>query len=1083
MDKQQAQNIIRETFENSFDKNVFTVFIKNLLNQIDEAPFTYQGNYIPDAYKTHVKKLERIGKYSDSENKIDILIATLQKEHSLERARTMQRNFIAWYLNGSRGGERKDAALVAFVSPNEEDWRFSLVKMDYKFEQAKTGRIKVIEEFTPARRWSFLVGANEKSHTAQSRLLPILQNDEINPTFHELENAFNVERVTKEFFEKYHDLYLRLNESLDEIIKREKKVKSDFESKNIDTADFAKKLLGQIVFLYFLQKKGWFGVLRGKSWGEGNKQFLRHLFNKANKENQNYFNDYLEPLFYEALRCDRSDDYFSQFECKIPFLNGGLFDPMNDYDWKQVHIMLNNNLFSNQNKTKKGDIGNGILDIFERYNFTVKEDEPLEKDVAIDPEMLGKVFENLLEVKDRKSKGTYYTPREIVHYMCQESLANYLKIEFDGKINIEEIRTLIEHGESVIENDSHVANNGRETERYAFKLPQSLRTYAQDIDDKLASIRFCDPAVGSGAFIVGMMNEIVRTRKALTSYIGENEKRSSYIFKRQAIQNCLYGVDIDPGAVEITKLRLWLSLVVDEEDYRNIKPLPNLDYKVMQGNSLLSEFMGIDFDKENDDQNIQLSILQDDVDSLTDALKNKKDEYLNITNTNKKKKLKQEIENLVIEIFETGLRKQKARYFKILKEIKIESKKFPKQEQREYYTRVEKEKLYKSSGFDLEQIENQLRKYTTGNKIRPFFPWRLYFAEVFQEKKGFDVVIANPPYIDSEAMVKKGLKELRDFVATKYKMTKGNWDIYIAFFERGFMILNNKGALAFITPDKWIAKPFGYELRKTTINKICSILKAGRNVFDEAKVDSIVTFFINTGCQNLRVYDFEDGRIILKNTIEKTIVGEPYALDFVFSNYLQLLKKIECFPERIIDLAECESACATADAYKLKPLINDFHEKKYNSDKHLKIINTGTIGKYYVKWGKAEMTYLKDKYLAPTVNKDKFIKQFNNSYSRKSLRSKIIIKGLTLLDACLDEEGVIIPGKSTLIISNDNIVKLKILLAIINSRLAFFYIHEKYPSSSYNQGINFTVDCNIKCLVIYGKCIMSWYLCFYALLL
>ncbi len=113
MNKHQAQQIIRNTFENPFDKNVFTGFIKNLLNRIDDAPFTYQGNYIPDAYKQYIKTLERIGKFSDGENSIDILVITLQKETSIERARTMQRNFVAWYLNGSRGGEMKDGALAA----------------------------------------------------------------------------------------------------------------------------------------------------------------------------------------------------------------------------------------------------------------------------------------------------------------------------------------------------------------------------------------------------------------------------------------------------------------------------------------------------------------------------------------------------------------------------------------------------------------------------------------------------------------------------------------------------------------------------------------------------------------------------------------------------------------------------------------------------------------------------------------------------------------------------------------------------------------------------------------------------------
>lgn len=420
MDKPTAQQLIKKTFQNSFDKERFHGFIKNLLNHIEETPNTvYQGNFIPDAYKLYIKKLERIGRYKgDPENKIDVLVVYLKKENSLEHARTRQRNFIAWYLKDSR--ELKDAALVAFVAPDVEDWRFSLVKMEYKITETASGRVKVKEEFTPARRYSFLVGKNETSHTAQAALYPILADDRQNPTLKELEEAFNIEKVTKEFFEEYRGLYDDIKKELDALITKDASIKKEFEQKEVNTVDFSKKLLGQIVFLYFLQKKGWFGVPKGKDWGEGDKRFLRNLFLRAKQENKNFFNDYLEPLFYQALRYERSadDDYFSQFDCKIPFLNGGLFDPMGGYDWVNTDISLSNALFSNERNTKEGDIGNGILDIFDRYNFTVKEDEPLEKEVAIDPEMLGKVFENLLEVKDRKSKGTYYTPREIVHYMC-----------------------------------------------------------------------------------------------------------------------------------------------------------------------------------------------------------------------------------------------------------------------------------------------------------------------------------------------------------------------------------------------------------------------------------------------------------------------------------------------------------------------------------------------------------------------------------------------------------------------------------------------------------------------------------------
>ncbi len=367
MDKQQAQELIKETFESPFNKSGFINFIKNLLNRIDDAPFIYQGNYIPDAYKQYIKKLERIGKFSDGENRIDILVITLQKDTSLERARTMQRNFIAWYLNGSRGGKLKEAALAAFVSPGKEDWRFSLVKMDYKFEQAKSGSMKVKEEFTPARRFSFLVGGNENSHTAQSRFVSILANDKQDPTLIEIEKAFDIETVTKEFFLKYRELFLHTKEDLDRVVEKDPKIKADFESKGVDTVNFAKKLLGQIIFLYFLQKKGWFGVGRDDDWDTGSKHFLRELFEKKHADYNNFFNDILEPLFYEALRIDRSHDdgYYSRFNCKIPFLNGGLFDPIGNYDWVHIDILLPDKLFSNNVKTKEGDIGTGILDVFD----------------------------------------------------------------------------------------------------------------------------------------------------------------------------------------------------------------------------------------------------------------------------------------------------------------------------------------------------------------------------------------------------------------------------------------------------------------------------------------------------------------------------------------------------------------------------------------------------------------------------------------------------------------------------------------------------------------------------------------------
>ncbi len=819
MNKQQAIDLVKETFESPFEKGRFDKFVKNLLNNPDMEGFTYTGNYIPDSFKDYVSKYDRVGKYEDGEEKrIDILIVYLKRDTAIDRARSMQRNFVAGYLQGKYGTDsQKHAALVAFVSPNSKDWRFSLVKLDVKLETKEQGGYKVVDEFTPARRWSFLVGSNEKSHTAQTQFVPIIADDENNPTLAELEEAFNIEKVTKEFFEKYRSLFIWTKEELDKAIASDPKTKADFERKGIDTVNLAKKLLGQIIFLYYLQKKGWFGVPREAKWGEGSKNFLRELFDKKHGNYKNFFNDILEPLFYEALRNDRSheDHYYSRFDCKIPFLNGGLFDPMNNYDWVKTDILLSNELFSNENKTKEGDTGDGILDIFDRYNFTVREDEPFEKEVAIDPELLGKAYEKFNairldnyseflkalksgkkgeESKFNKQYGVYYTPREIVHYMCQQSLINYLYSELNptivyqnlgddqmdmfgnvvkgGQLDMsveqrpmadipkEDIALLIQHGESLRENEIRVDTKGKETETYSFQLPESIRKSASLIDEKLASIKVCDPAVGSGAFPVGMMTEIVKARQVLETFTKAG--KTVYDLKRECIENSLYGVDIDAGAVEIAKLRLWLSLVVDEDDIQHIKPLPNLDYKVVCGNSLVGfpENWGSTIEKE-----IETLIRQ----------------HFNETNPTKKDELKTQIDEKI-----------EARY------------------------------------------KNSLR--TFGYQVN--FDFKTVFSEVFQRNGGFNVVIANPPYVRQEE-----IKELKPTLQKQFECYTGTSDLFVYFYEKGIRLLRENGVLVFISSNKYFRSGYGEKLRaylgrKTRLQQVIDFGDAP--VFDALAYPSIL---------------------------------------------------------------------------------------------------------------------------------------------------------------------------------------------------------------------------------------------------
>ena len=780
MNTSDAKELIIKVLSHSYNEQNFRELIHNLFNSyemLEEGASS--GTYIPALFKEHIRSYKRLAKYENKGKTLDVLAVCVNSENKLEHARTMQRNFVSHYLNGSRGGKLKDAALVAFYSPNISDWRLSLVKMDYRYDEEKN---RIITDFTPAKRYSFLVGENEQIHTACKQMLPLLINDE-NPTLFELEDAFNIERVSNEFFEKYKELFLRLVEAVENV--RSKNNVVDFTLRSLNTAHFCKKLLGQIVFLYFLQKKGWLGVNKGNHWGTGDKRFLRSIFQRAINENKNYFNDYLEYLFYEGLAVERKDNYFKNFDCKIPFLNGGLFEPVLDYNWQECDILIPNELFSNDTRTPEGDVGDGILDIFDRYNFTVREDEALEKEVAVDPEMLGKVFENLLEINDRKSKGAFYTPREIVHYMCQESLIDFLynklnyvktsiieekqksffnitkkqpelvKEEFQERISKEDLANFIHYGDLLRENEKIVEN--QEKSSYVTKMPVAIKTYATEIDEALENIFICDPAIGSGAFPVGMMNEIVRARLTLleSGYIKDRCIRNAYVYKRQAIQKSIYGTDIDSGAVEIAKLRFWLSLVVDEESTDEIKPLPNLDYKIMCANSLLEIGMGNLFSATN-----------------LRHLEQLKEQFYNETNKSNKRTLKNNIDAIL--------------------------------------------KCFANEGE---------------------FDFNIFFSEVFHKNKGFDIVIGNPPYVQLQKF--KGTPFQALYKSQNFKVYEAKGDLYCLFYERGIQLLKEKGILCYITSNKWMRAGYGEALRSFFLK--CNptlLIDLGANVFSSATVDT-----------------------------------------------------------------------------------------------------------------------------------------------------------------------------------------------------------------------------------------------------
>ena len=795
------QQQIQQLFQLRYNQNNWKQFLSQ---SFSDARFHSTPDVLTGINTDVATQVLRLGYVNLNESGIERNIAvydvTLAPGIVLERNRVGLRNLLRKYWKDI------DAAFIVYHRPENPNWRFTYVSELTGFD-AEGELIKVKTE---PKRYTYILGEGESCRTAAERFAIVAKKGN-KTSLDDVKDAFSVEKFSKSFFDEYkkhYELFCAYMVSKPNIRQ------TIFNGDEKAIRDFNKKLLGRIVFLYFIQKKGWLGVPENSAWGQGDPDFLWNLFNNARNKGL-FYSEYLTRLFFDTLNTPRPNDIIELKKgepIKIPFLNGGLFEEDNK---NYRNLIFPAELFEN------------LLLFFNQYNFTIYEDDPNDHTVAVDPEMLGHIFENLLE--DNKDKGAYYTPKEIVHYMCQESLIEYLcttlQIEDEAKEK-EAVTALLKQKE----------------------IDDILKPELENINNALDKVKICDPAIGSGAFPMGLLHEIFTAKQTLYTFEHGNTKTfDASGVKLNIIQNSIYGVDIEKGAVDIARLRFWLSLIVDEE---KPKALPNLDYKIVVGNSLVSklgdDIIDIDWTLNETSHGLFGADLAKQKGDLLKKISKEQKEFFNPNSD--KKKLAADIRKLKIDLLITQLELMISTKGIETKPNGI-GKKLAEQTERYLQTLG-----WKNSIKDLQKLKNK------PELPLHFFDWKLDFPEVMNEQVttniGFDIVIGNPPY-------GANIDDLIEYFEVNFpKTTKGFKDIYKIFYNQGIeKLTKKKGVLTYITPNTFLLQPRYKDLRQFFLeSKIVSILNLGENVFDEVTVPTAIIVIKNeVEVDKLRFADISKG--------------------------------------------------------------------------------------------------------------------------------------------------------------------------------------------------------------------------------
>jgi adenine-specific DNA-methyltransferase len=656
-------------------------------------------------------------------------------------------------------------AIAIFADPSTGKWRFTFIAKQEVFGGP------TIETVDP-RRFTYVFGNGETTTTAEQRFA-LLANTP-HKQLEDIVEAFSVEKVSEEFFKAYKSHYETLCVHLYENPKSIQIFKADTPAAAQKLMrDFAKRLIGRLVFLYFLQKKGWLGQ---------DANFVARLFHES-KASEKFYSNELRRLFFETLNTPREGDGFTTpwGQVKIPYLNGGLFD---------------NELTGTEALNFPSDWFAEVFEFFGHYNFTIDETGPNDQEVGIDPEMLGHIFENLLE--ENREKGAIYTPKEIVHFMCQKSLVEYLTGKFPDMAESKALQDLVKH--KIV---SGLTNN---------QLNEVLTC--------LDHIRICDPAIGSGAFPMGMLHEIYAIKEAIYIETKGLKAIKPAKLKIEIIQNSIFGVDIDAGAVDIARLRFWLALVVEEEAPQL---LPNLDYKIMQGNSLLECFEGIDLsnllrENGNVNQTSPTQLFQQiEEPSVQFGEKDKArlagwiEQFFSPKIDVDKTELQSKINNLIEKELNEAIRRHKVQMMLRSAELKKAYGKVSTKQEKEI-------KRLEAEVENCEAMQIRITEWQKKNE-KPYFLWHTWFREVFDDG-GFDIVIANPPYMRVQEIEKSFPAEKKQYEETlsdgkpRFEVAKGAYDIANLFFELAIKKLSKpEGVNCFIFPHKFFNAGSGEAFR------------------------------------------------------------------------------------------------------------------------------------------------------------------------------------------------------------------------------------------------------------------------------